>query len=188
MKKRIASAILALCLLLPVLPVEAGAEDLTSGKYGKNVTWTLDSDGLLTICGTGPMANLNEVNPDYTSYDKSRVKSVVIEQGVTNIGYMAFTGCRSLTSVTIPTSVTSIGIHAFTDCTSLTSVTIPSSVTSIGTRAFYDCRKLTSLTIQNGVGSIGDMVFEMQRSDQRDHPQRRDQHRGGDILKLQQPG
>jgi hypothetical protein len=46
----------------------------------------------------------------------------LIPNGITIIGYNAFSGCRNLTSITIPNSVTSINDYAFYDCTSLSSV------------------------------------------------------------------
>ena len=160
MRRRLTAALLALCLVLTLLPTTVlAAETVSTGKCGKNVTWTLDSDGVLTIRGTGPMGNLNDTDPSYTWYDKGRVKSVVIEKGVTSIGYMVFEGCGSLTNVTIPDSVTSIGIHAFSSCVGLAGVTIPGSVTSIGSRAFYNCANLTSATIPDGVRSIGTEAF-----------------------------
>lgn len=86
----------------------------------------------------------------------AKIKSVVIESGVTSIGNSAFYGF-SLTSITIPDSVTSIGDYAF-DRGSLASITIPDSVTSIGDAAFEFCN-LTSITIPAGVTSIGNFAF-----------------------------
>ena len=96
--------------------------------------------------------------PWYTQRDK--IKNVIIKNGVTKIGYMAFFGCSGLTSVTIPASVTSIGEYAFESCSSLTSITIPNSVTSIESHAFWHCSRLTSVTIPNSVTSIGDLAFQ----------------------------
>ena len=56
---------------------------------------------------------------------------VIILEGVTKIGELAFSHCTNLTSVTIPESVTEIGEMAFHYCTNLTSVTIPEGVTEI---------------------------------------------------------
>ena len=87
------------------------------------------------------------------------VKDLVIPNGVTSIGDIAFYCCSGLTSVTIPNSVTSIGGSAFYNCYGLTSVTIGNSVESIGTSAFSYCKGLTSVTIPNSVTSIGDYAF-----------------------------
>ena len=95
------------------------------------VTWTLSSDGTLTISGTGDM----EGAPWLSQRDE--IKKVVIKDGVTSIGGGAFSGCYGLTSVTIPNSVTGIEQYAFYNCSGLSSITIPNSVTSIGSSAFY---------------------------------------------------
>ena len=61
--------------------------------------------------------------------EENGVTDVVIPDGVTEIGEMAFQSCKSLTDITIPDSVIQIGRYAFRGCTSLTSITIPDSVT-----------------------------------------------------------
>ena len=87
------------------------------------------------------------------------VESVVIPEGVTEIGTSAFKGCESLASVVIPSSVKKIGERAFRDCTSLSSVEIPSSVTTIGDFAFNGCKSLSSVVIPSSVRKIGDRAF-----------------------------
>ncbi|MCL2245048.1 MAG: leucine-rich repeat domain-containing protein, partial [Treponema sp.] len=89
----------------------------------------------------------------------SSLISITIPEGVTSIGYNAFSGCNSLTSITIPSSVMSIGDYAFYGCSNLTSIIIPSSVTSIGNYAFASCSSLTSITIPSSVTSIGEGAF-----------------------------
>ena len=134
------------------------AEIIDSGSCGENLTWTLDSNGVLTVSGTGEM---DDYSSDYSPWysNRSAIKTVIIENRVTSIGDWAFYYCTSLTSVTIGDSVTSIGGRAFSYCTKLTSVTIPDSVKSIGENAFFDCTKLISVTIGNSVTSIGDSAF-----------------------------
>ncbi|MBQ6862775.1 MAG: leucine-rich repeat domain-containing protein, partial [Clostridia bacterium] len=107
------------------------AEIVDSGTCGTNVTYTLDSDGLLTIAGTGEMENYDfwdNYSPWYSNC--SAIKTVSIENGVTSIGWSAFYNCDSLTSVTIPDSVTSIGGSAFRDCTSLTGILVDADNTT----------------------------------------------------------
>ena len=161
MKKRLLSFVLAVLMIASLLPATALAADIvdsgTCGAEGdgSNLTWTLDSEGVLTISGSGDM---DDYGPSGAPWH-GRVKSAVIAEDVTSIGWYAFYDCKSLTSVTIPDSVTSIGWYAFEDCTSLTSVTIPDSVTRIGERAFDGCKSLASVTIPDSVTSIGDGAF-----------------------------
>ena len=164
MKKRLLSFVLAVLMIASLLPATALAADIvasgTCGAKGSNLTWTLDSEGVLTISGTGKMSDYDVNNAVHsTPWSKVDVSAIRISDGVTSIGEGAFSFCTSLTSVTIPNSVTSIGHGAFYDCTSLTSVTIPDSVTSIGGSAFRGCSSLTSVTIPNSVTSIGSYAF-----------------------------
>ena len=78
---------------------------------------------------------------------KTKLKTLVIPDGVRRIGKRAFFKCSSLMSISIPNSVTSIGNGAFWGCDSLTSVIIPDSVTSIGNFAF-NCTSLTDVYYQ----------------------------------------
>ena len=154
--KRFLGTLLCLCMLLTLLPVNAlAAETVSSGSCGSNLTWELDSDGTLTISGTG------EMNYYYTPWraNYSRIKKVILKNGVTSICREAFYGCNSLTSVTIPNSVTSIEREAFKWCNSLRSVKITNGVTSICREAFYGCSSLTSVMIPNSMTSIESDAF-----------------------------
>ena len=122
------------------------------GTCGDNVFWTLDAEGTLTIFGEGAMS-------DAAFYQRTDIKKVVIESGVTSIGDSAFSRCESLISITIPNSVTSIGNYAFNYCTSLTNITLSNSITFIDQCAFYGCTSLTNITIPNSVTSIGVAAF-----------------------------
>ena len=137
---------------------------LTSVTIGNSVT-SIDSyafggcRGLTSFTVGDGNANYKSVNRLLLSKDgKTLVKGingdVVVPDGVTSIGQLAFDMCDCLTSVTMPDSVTSIGNNAFYGCSRLTSVTIPDSVTSIGGWAFYGCSGLTSVTIPDSVTSI----------------------------------
>ena len=135
----------------------------TSGSCGDDLTWTLDSNGVLTINGSGEMYDFDngwEPSDDSPFYHRSDISSVIIKPGVTSIGAWAFCRCTNLTSITIPSSVTSIESCAFWECTSLTSITIPSSVTSIGGWAFGECTNLMSITIPSSVTSIDEDAFQ----------------------------
>lgn len=135
------------------------------GADGSNVTWTLYSDGTLVISGNGAMANYNiAFKENYPWYEvRTNIKTVKINNGVTNIGNGAFEYCRELTSITIPNSVTSIGIGTFRDCTYLSSINLPNSVTHIGNSAFGYCTNLTEIIIPDSVTSIDNYAFSFCR-------------------------
>ena len=163
MKKRLLSFVLAVLMIASLLPATALAADiLDSGTCGaegdgSNLTWTLDSEGVLTISGSGDMRDYDYSSPWYEN--GNQIQSVFMANGVTSIGNFAFNECTSLTSMTIPDSVTCIGNCAFRECSSLASVTIPDSVTSIGVYAFCACTSLKSVTIPDSVTSIGNYAF-----------------------------
>ena len=126
-----------------------------SGTTG-NLTWRL-VDGTLTISGNGDMPDYNySSSPWYSNKD---IRSVIIEEGVMNIGSHAFDSCSSLVSIDLPDGLTSIGRSAFFGCSSLASISIPDNVPSIGIYAFYDCRSLISIDLPIGLTSIGYGAF-----------------------------
>lgn len=157
--RRLIALALALCMLA-ALTAEIFAADIIDSGYcggegdGTNLTWTLDSEGMLTISGTGKMKNFSR-----SPWKDRELTTVKVKLGVTSIGNSAFSCCNSLTSVIIPNTVTSIGAWAFRSCSSLTSITIPNSVTRIRVYAFSDCSSLISITIPDGVTSIEDSTF-----------------------------
>ena len=125
----------------------------TCGANGDNLTWELSCDSILTISGTGDMAN----SPTWRA-DSLAIKEVIIHEGVTSIGNSAFNRCRNLISVTIPNSVVSIGSGAFSR-SGVVSMTIPSGVTTIGSLAFNNCNSLEVISISNTVTEIREQAF-----------------------------
>ena len=140
---------------------EENGEATIIGKCGDNLQWSLSSDGVLTIDGTGEMDDYRPLNYPLAPWNAhmNKINTIIANSGMTHIGNSAFYYCSSLTAVTIPDSVISIGAGAFTGCSSLGSVDIPSSVTSIGNSAFGVCSSLTSVTIPDSVISIGNSTF-----------------------------
>ena len=138
--------------------VQATESNVTSGACGENLTWILE-DGVMTISGTGKMDDFWEGSDDQPCWNTEKIKSVIVKDGVCDIGIRAFDFCVNLKSVILPESVTGIGKCAFQSCYNLTSINIPSGVTYIGDSAFSSCEKLDNINIPNGVTYIGDYAF-----------------------------
>lgn len=115
----------------------------------ENVTWTLDENGTLVISGSGKMADIY-IDP----WDENSIRSVIVKQGVTNVGTTAFRDCRNLRSATIAGSVTEIGFSAFSGCSDLTSVTLSQGVKSIGMTAFSGCKNLREIIFPDSIEGI----------------------------------
>ena len=132
-----------------------------TGYCGSRVSYTLDSEGTLTISGSGEMYSYDNEYASTKSpfYSNSKIINVKINRGVTNISKFVFYNCTNLESITIPYGVTSIGSNAFNSCSKLSDIIIPSSVSSIGDYAFAKCSNLTSMTIPDGVTVIKDHTF-----------------------------
>ena len=124
--KKFISLLLSLTMLLSIVSVvdlSTYADTLTTGKCGKNVTYSFDSKtGTLTIFGTGDMYDYDNDKNRSIFYHDNQIKTVVVKNGVTSISNAAFYYCTSLASVTIPDSVTDIGHYVFRGCVSLKSI------------------------------------------------------------------
>ena len=169
MKKRILSILLAVLMLLSALPLGMvdtayAAAALASGKCGDSATWTLDNTGTLTISGTGATYNYdmdddgNSAAPWCTRARIQRVNKVVVNSGITELGYSMFSNCTQLTSVSLPSGLKRIGSCLFLGCTRLSAITIPSSVTTIESNAFTHCDSITAITLPSSLRTMGDAV------------------------------
>ena len=156
-------------MLLSALPLGMvdtayAAAALASGKCGDSATWTLDNTGTLTISGTGATYNYdmdddgNSAAPWCTKARIQRVNKVVVNSGITELGYSMFSNCTQLTSVSLPSGLKRIGSCLFLGCTRLSAITIPSSVTTIESNAFTHCDSIAAITLPSGLRTMGDAV------------------------------
>lgn len=59
--------------------------------------------------------------------NRTRLRSVVLPEGVTSLGWFGFAGCVSLESVTLPASIKSISYGAFENCSSALIIYAPNN-------------------------------------------------------------
>jgi len=77
------------------------------------------------------------------------------------IGEYAFYGCTKLISVILPTGVTNVDGGCFYGCTGLKAIEIPSTVTKIDWQAFENCSNLTMVYIVNAsISTVNSQAFE----------------------------
>lgn len=169
-QKRLLGILLAFCLLLSVLPVQAFAADTLIYKVGENgylglnrYTGTLENavniEGDLIIPSSIEGVSVRSI-ADATFEGFENLKSVTIPDSVTSIGDRAFWACTRLETVVVPKGVTYLGKDAFHYCYSLENVSLPVTLTSIESSTFASCIALKSITIPSGVVSMGSYVFQ----------------------------
>ena len=135
-----------------------GCDQLTTVYY--NSSYGSPENPVLSVKNLETVVFGGKEVPAYAAQGASNLKTVVILDDITSIGYSAFDGCSSLTSITIPDSVASINDYAFQNCTDLTSITIGNGVTLICWAAFSGCSSLTSINIPESVTKIGAYAFK----------------------------
>ena len=100
---------------------DTGGEDTETPNPNDHTTWTITSDGKLTVpAGTTTI-------PAGAFGDRTDITSLDLPEGLTSIGNDAFWS-TGLTSVYLPDKLTSIGASAFSECTGLTSIRVGTGI------------------------------------------------------------
>ena len=168
MKKTL--SILCACVLtlvcLYVGAISVNAADARTGKCGDNLQYSLDTNGVMTISGTGNMWDFRSDAFYYFDLHehpweslKPEIKSVVFKPGITYIGAAAFSGCENLTRVTFTDTITTIGCYAFMECRNLGNFTLPKNLQGIWHNAFQNCDKITKVVIPDTVSCLTADIF-----------------------------
>ena len=131
-------------------------------------TWVLTSDGCLTFTSSGETLPNGESN--MKNYWKvggvltlpwgayaEQITKVVINEGIHDIGQMAFYEMPNLVEVVLPESAVEIREYTFKNCAKLTTINLE-VVEFIREGAFYGCSALENVTFAEGV-VIGDWAF-----------------------------
>ena len=131
---------------------------IDSGYWGDDIIYTATMTGediTLSFSGSGPMKEVIMGSTDIPWHGyRDKIKTIVIEDGISSICKNAFSGCTKMTNVTIPDSVTVIGNSAFYNCNGLTEITVPKNVTCVEYSAFAECQNLKSITFPDSMSSF----------------------------------
>ncbi|MDY4254585.1 MAG: leucine-rich repeat protein [Oscillospiraceae bacterium] len=106
---------------------------------------------------TEPTEEVKKKTPwfDYTY----RVKEVVVEEGITHIGDLAFAFFVELTKISLPQSLIGIGIGSFAYCFKLESIPLPENLEEIGNTAFFSALSVKVLDLPQSLKKLGGAAF-----------------------------
>lgn len=137
--------------------VSENPAEVASGTCGKTATWVLDSNGTLTISGTGYMTEFLTKGAPWFNFNAAIV-NVLIEEGIKKVGKCSFYGADNILSVQLPESLEIISPYAFYYCRNLKEIDIPANVTTIGQYALRQCKGLATIDLGVKYGwSAGDL-------------------------------
>lgn len=159
------------CTTLPEISIPNGVTEISTAafQYCYALT-TVNVPTSLTKISNSVFSSTkikNIVIPDgvieiekYAFNNATELESVTFGKNVKSIDSSAFEECGKLAALSLPSSLESIGSRAFAACKQITSVTLPSSLESIGFAAFIDCSALTTVTIPSGIKKVEYSVFK----------------------------
>lgn len=166
---------------------EIGGQWEDNSEVYDKIQWKFNpKNGTLTVTGTEaiPFMNGHERPWVKKQINNTQVKTLVIGEGITEVGDCAFCYLVSLQKVYLPKSVTCLNNHAFFNCNSLeemnfedsslttigegalesnnfSKIKLPSSLTNLGYRAFAFNKNLKEVKFCGTVSPVcGSNVFE----------------------------
>lgn len=172
----------------PLTALEFGlflyCDDITSVSLPEGIT-TIPEAAFSYCCNLTDIhfpSTLTKIEGWAFQYDEKLGPDLVLPEGLTEIGPVAFGDCIGLESIVLPSSLQSIGNAALDMCTKLKEVTFPDQMTRIGSSTlqlcsslttchlpaqlenipaflFYGCENLTTVNIPESITSIDEAAF-----------------------------
>ena len=151
-----------------VICTAAPAVEVIAEGWSGYTTWVLTSGGVIEFTSSGEklpngesnMKNYWKVNGVLTlpwSAYAEQITKVVINEGINDIGQMAFYELPNLVEVVLPESAVEIREYAFKNCSKLTTINLE-VVEVIGEGAFYGCSALEGIELAEGC-TVSDWAF-----------------------------
>ena len=166
----------------------------TSGTCGENIIWSYDAEtATLTLEGEGETFQnySTSVNPNWgyvmTPWLENgfadQIKTVVVGEGITDLGQYLFANCKSATEFRFPSTLVAIGarifsgcsavevmdlsntnissakIYPFMNCNSLHDIKLPETLKELPNGFYDDCNGLVEYEIPSSVTKIGYRLF-----------------------------
>lgn len=142
-------------------PTQAQTEILgglaLSGEWG-DATWELYHSGELVFSGTGRLVSRYEDEETEWMPYQEYIKTVIIGEGITEIGNNLFADHSSIERISLPQSLTLIEEYAFAECGKLREVSLPDGVVTVEDYAFENSGTAT-VKLGASVSEISPLAF-----------------------------
>lgn len=141
---------------------EIGGQWEDNNEVYDKIQWKFNpKNGTLTVTGTGAIPYMDGHKKPWVKkqINNDQVKTLVIGEGITEVGNCAFCIMTSLQKVYLPKSVTCLNIHAFFNCNSLEEMNFEdSSLTTIGMGAL-ESNNFSKIKLPSSLTNLGYRAF-----------------------------
>jgi len=169
--KQFLAIVLTFIMIVSTIPAAFATDaPVANGTAGEGVTWVLDSDGTLTISGTGEM-DTEWYSPPWENYS-DLIKNIVVEEGITAVSKTSFAYAENLVTVSLPSTLTYISGWSFYDNYALEEINVAEANTTYKSNdgilftedeknlvAYPTNKACEEYTIPASVTTIGEMAF-----------------------------
>ena len=140
--------------------IPASVKELKTGAFNSclNLKTVIINGDIIT--GTFKKDEDGKIKDSYgnTPFSTSPVETLILNDGVTDVGIALLRGCPNLKTVRLSRNLKKIGYEAFASTPKLTKIVLPNSLETIEESAFNGSG-LTSVTIPRNVATIGTYAF-----------------------------
>ena len=146
---------------------EIGGQWEDNNEVYDKIQWKFNpKNGTLTVTGTGAIPYMDGHKKPWVKkqINNDQVKTLVIGEGITEVGNCAFCIMTSLQKVYLPKSVTCLNIHAFFNCNSLEEMNFEdSSLTTIGMGAL-ESNNFSKIKLPSSLTNLGHRAFAFNKN------------------------
>ena len=158
MKKIISLLITCAISVCFIIGISSTVNAATSGTSGTSISWSYDN-GILTISGSGDIADFYSNSPAPWSEFASTTTEIIINDGITSIGQLAFDNFSTVSKISMPQSLVRLDNYAFRNCVGLVDLCLPEGLLLIEEDVFSGCKKLKNVYVPESLTSIGEGSF-----------------------------
>lgn len=114
--------------------------------YDSVIVWTINPDYVLELTGSGRTEDDYSVSGAPWSGYADKITSVIVNEGITYLGWAAFENLTAATDAVLPASVSLLSVYLFRGCSSLANIALPTKNLIIMNDVFDNCVSLKNIT------------------------------------------
>ena len=143
---------------LTTMPMAFGNSTLESVEIGgENVSFVSSGSGIANVSAKNLIIRGGTIYSG--AFSGKNIEALELKSTVKLNGSAQFVGCSKLKSAIIENGITGISTACFNNCVLIDSIELPNSVVELGESAFAGCSSLKSITLSTNIKKIPNSCF-----------------------------